>query len=86
MYHLLGDPPEGAPFPGLYVRRSDFLAQDAWLEHAGYRAVTLFDVWEHWHGRRALPAKPVVLTFDDGDSSVARSHCQSYVALAGPAC
>ena len=41
-------------------------------QHHGYRAVTLFDVWEHWHGRGALPRKPIVLTFDDGDSSVAR--------------
>ena len=85
MYHLLGDPPEGAPFPGLYVRRSDFLAQVAWLEHTGYRAVTLFDVWEHWHGRRALPPKPIVLTFDDGDSSVARFALPELRRLGWPA-
>jgi peptidoglycan/xylan/chitin deacetylase (PgdA/CDA1 family) len=42
----------------------------SWLERRGYRAVTLRAVWDAWHGDGVLPARPVVITFDDGYLSV----------------
>jgi peptidoglycan/xylan/chitin deacetylase (PgdA/CDA1 family) len=71
MYHELGAPPAGAPYPELYVREADFRAQIRWLRGHGYRAVTLRAVWEHWHGGRRLPRRPVVISFDDGFRSTA---------------
>lgn len=73
MYHVLGDPPPGAPFPQLYVSGADFAGQMRWLAHHGYTAVTLRSVWDHWHGRGSLPPRPVVVSFDDGYRSVAHS-------------
>lgn len=73
MYHVLGDPPAGAPFPQLYVSDSDFAGQMRWLARHGYTAVTLRSVWDHWHGRASLPPRPVVVSFDDGYRSVAHS-------------
>jgi peptidoglycan/xylan/chitin deacetylase (PgdA/CDA1 family) len=66
MYHVIGPRPAGAPFPDLYVSRADFARQLRWLASHRYHAVTLRDVHEYWHGRLALPRKPIVLTFDDG--------------------
>jgi peptidoglycan/xylan/chitin deacetylase (PgdA/CDA1 family) len=66
MYHAIGVPPAGAPYPELFVSRTAFGAQIASLAAAGYHAVTLRHVWQAWHGRAALPSKPVVLSFDDG--------------------
>ena len=66
MYHVIADPPASAPFPGLYVRRSELQAQVHWLAAAGYEAVTLGRVFDAWSGRATLPARPIVLTFDDG--------------------
>jgi len=66
MYHVVGTPPAGAPFPGLYVRRADFAAQLAWLRAHGYHAVSLRRVYDYWRRGFALPQRPVVLTFDDG--------------------
>jgi peptidoglycan/xylan/chitin deacetylase (PgdA/CDA1 family) len=66
MYHVIGSPPPGAPYPELYVSRRLFAAQIAALARAGYHAVTLDRVWRAWHGRAPLPPRPVVLTFDDG--------------------
>ena len=66
MYHVLADAPPDARYPELYVSPQDFLAQLDWLHRRGYTAVTLWDVWKHWHGHRRLPTKPVVITFDDG--------------------
>jgi peptidoglycan/xylan/chitin deacetylase (PgdA/CDA1 family) len=65
-FHVVGDPPPGAPTPGLYDSVATFRAQLAWLADHGYHAVALHDVYESWTHGKALPAKPVVLTFDDG--------------------
>ena len=70
MYHVIGDPPPGAAWPQLYVSTAEFAAQVAWLDRNGFEAVTLSDVWRAWHGGRALPPRPVVLTFDDGHRSI----------------
>jgi peptidoglycan/xylan/chitin deacetylase (PgdA/CDA1 family) len=70
MYHVLADPPPGAAWPQLYVSPGEFAAQVEWLAQHGYEAVTLTDVWRHWHAGGALPPRPVVITFDDGYRSV----------------
>jgi peptidoglycan/xylan/chitin deacetylase (PgdA/CDA1 family) len=65
-YHVLGAVPASAPYPELYVTRSDFSRQMDWLDEHGYQAVTLEEVEKAWYHGGALPAKPVVLSFDDG--------------------
>jgi len=66
MYHVLAEPPPNAPYPELYVKPADFTAQVAWLASQGYHAVTLQRVYDFWRGKRVLPPKPIVLSFDDG--------------------
>jgi peptidoglycan/xylan/chitin deacetylase (PgdA/CDA1 family) len=66
MYHVIGSPPAGAPYPELYVTRADFAAQVAWLRARGYHAVTLRRVFDSWRGAARLPERPIVLSFDDG--------------------
>ena len=66
MYHVVADPPRGAPYPLLYVAREELQQQVAWLQRAGYEAVTLGRVFDAWHGHATLPARPIVLSFDDG--------------------
>ena len=66
MYHVLANPPANAPYPELYVRPADFAAQVRWLAGQGYHAVSLRRVYDFWRGRRVLPPKPIVLSFDDG--------------------
>jgi peptidoglycan/xylan/chitin deacetylase (PgdA/CDA1 family) len=65
-YHVLGAAPAEAPYPELYVPRPDFHRQIGWLEAHGYQAVTLEEVESAWYHGGTLPAKPVVLSFDDG--------------------
>ncbi|MBX6351430.1 MAG: polysaccharide deacetylase family protein [Clostridia bacterium] len=67
MYHEIGTP--RGPWPELYVRPEDFAAQMAFLRDHGFRAITLAELLDAWAGRRALPAHPVVVTFDDGYAS-----------------
>ena len=71
MYHVIAAPPAGARYPQLYVSPRDFRSQVAWLALHGYTAVTLDQVWRAWHGAGTLPARPVVLSFDDGYASQA---------------
>ena len=66
MYHVIAPPLPGAPYPDLYVKPSDFSAQMRWLARHGYHAVTLQRVYDHWTEGRALPAHPIVISFDDG--------------------
>jgi peptidoglycan/xylan/chitin deacetylase (PgdA/CDA1 family) len=73
MYHVIGDPRAGAPYPQLYVSEREFRAQVRWLARHGYRAVTLRAVWEHWHRGKPLPRRPVVISFDDGYRSWAHA-------------
>jgi peptidoglycan/xylan/chitin deacetylase (PgdA/CDA1 family) len=77
MYHVIGEPPRSAPFPDLYVSRSDLRAQVRWLARNGYEAVTLGRVVDAWQGRATLPARPIVLSFDDGY----RSHVTSALPI-----
>lgn len=66
VYHALGPAPAGAPFPGLYVSYGDFKAEMAWLHSRGYQAVTIDEVMRAWYHGGTLPAKPIVITFDNG--------------------
>jgi peptidoglycan/xylan/chitin deacetylase (PgdA/CDA1 family) len=49
-----------------------FESQLEWLAANGYRVVRLSDVQAFLEGRRALPQRSVVITFDDGWESVYR--------------
>jgi peptidoglycan/xylan/chitin deacetylase (PgdA/CDA1 family) len=70
MYHVIAAPPAGAPFPGLYVRPSEFAAQMEALKRTGWYAVTLDQVQAYWqHGVSLGPGKPIVITFDNGYQS-----------------
>ena len=69
------------------MSRHDFVAQMRYLEARGYTAVTLSQVIAFWHGSGRLPAKPVVLSFDDGyrsDWRGRRAHLAAH-RLAGRA-
>lgn len=70
MYHsLLKDRSQA----GDYVLSPDVLARDLdWLLSHGYETVTVSDLVAYTEGRGDLPAKPVMLTFDDG-------HFNNYV-------
>lgn len=66
VYHDLGNPPPGQDYPGLYVSDSDFEAEMAWLHQQGYQAVTLDEMMNDFFHSGTLPAKPIVITFDNG--------------------
>lgn len=66
MYHVIAEPPAGAPYPELYVSAGDFGRQVGWLAQHGFHGVTLRDAYLHWSVGRALPSRPVVISFDDG--------------------
>jgi peptidoglycan/xylan/chitin deacetylase (PgdA/CDA1 family) len=59
-------PPAGDPYPGLYVSDGDFSSEMQWLHQHGYQAVTLNEVMNAWYHDGTLPAKPIVITFDNG--------------------
>ncbi len=68
MYHYIRENPDPGDRLGfnLSVAPSAFYQQLDWLAANGYHPVDLNDVREYFAGHRPLPAKPVVLTFDDG--------------------
>jgi peptidoglycan/xylan/chitin deacetylase (PgdA/CDA1 family) len=66
VYHELGTPPASEPYPGLYVSDRRFIVEMRWLHRHGYQAVTLDEVMRAWYHGGTLPARPVVITFDNG--------------------
>jgi len=61
MYHHIGDKKNW-----LYVRPEIFRQQMDYLLEKGYTTVTLGEVVAALNSGTSLPAKPIVLTFDDG--------------------
>lgn len=62
VYHNLGPQSKGR----LVLGAETFAQQMRYLKTEGYRVVTLADFVEWTQGRRQLPKRSVVLTFDDG--------------------
>lgn len=65
MYHQITPRPHPA-FRTYAVGVGEFARQMAWLARARYTAITLDALLAHRAGRGPLPARPVVITFDDG--------------------
>jgi peptidoglycan/xylan/chitin deacetylase (PgdA/CDA1 family) len=66
MYHLVGDPPPGAPYPGLYVSAASFDAQMHALHDAGWRTITAGQLGAAMAANRPVPTRTFVAMFDDG--------------------
>jgi peptidoglycan/xylan/chitin deacetylase (PgdA/CDA1 family) len=66
VYHDLGNAPASEPYPGLYMTDANFAQEMAWLHSQGYQAVTLDELMSAWYHGGTLPAKPIVITFDNG--------------------
>jgi len=84
MYHVIGAAPPGSRFPELFTRWRLFARQMRALHTAGYRAVTLDQVWRAWHGGAGLPRRPVVLSFDDGYRGQATEAARTLRGLRWP--
>ncbi len=70
MYHVINQPPSGAPFPGLYVAPEEFSEQMHALARAGFHAVTMDQLLAYWRNGTPLPeGHPIVLSFDNGYQS-----------------
>jgi peptidoglycan/xylan/chitin deacetylase (PgdA/CDA1 family) len=68
-YHYVRQPPsQWTDLMGyrLSVSPTDFAAQMSFLATSGFHPVDFNDVRAYFAGKRPLPAKPVVITFDDG--------------------
>ena len=91
MYH------EVAPHPAPAYRRftvtpGELAQQLEWLRARGYVTVGMDDVHAAWRGERALPRRPIVITFDDGGRAclehavpalVARGFTAMFYVVAG---
>jgi peptidoglycan/xylan/chitin deacetylase (PgdA/CDA1 family) len=68
MYHYISEPPPGADAYRieLSITPDIFRAHMQYLEDEGYTPVSLYDLDAALIRGAALPAKPVILTFDDG--------------------
>ncbi len=68
MYHYLSIPPKNADIyrKDLSVTPKNFEAQLAYLKENGYTTIHLQDLVYFLAGRRELPPKSIIITFDDG--------------------
>jgi peptidoglycan/xylan/chitin deacetylase (PgdA/CDA1 family) len=71
MYHRVEEIPPDAIFRTNFVRPTQFADQLAALRDWGYRSITFDDWLAHREHRTQPPARPLIITFDDGYRSVA---------------
>ena len=65
-YHQVTNRQLDPEFEVYNVPPDEFSAQLDYLQAQGYTTITLQDFMRVVHGKGVLPAKPIVLTFDDG--------------------
>jgi len=83
MYHYIPTPPSirtDRLGDNLSVSPGDFSAQMGWLALHGYHPIDFNDVRAYFAGRQPLPAKPVIITLDDGYADL---YTTAYPILAG---
>ncbi len=66
MYHKIGQPPPGSRLKPLWVSAAEFRQQMQYLKTNGYTALTFADLRDAEQGKKPMPPKPVLVTFDDG--------------------
>jgi len=68
MYHYLSEPPADANSirRDLSASPAQFEAHLAYLQQEGYQTITMRQLAYALSGQETLPAKPIVITFDDG--------------------
>lgn len=64
MYHVIGD--GSGSLQELYVNPGVFASQMEYLQANGYHTITMSELYDHWQEGTPLPARPIILTFDDG--------------------
>lgn len=71
MYHHVSSLPTHTQLDfGLTVTIADFNAQLTWMQKQGYHAITMTELFDAFYYGKALPSKPMILTFDDGYADV----------------
>ncbi len=71
MYHAVGHRPADGVY-GLSVSPGAFRTQMEILARRGFTPLTTATLGSHWRTGRALPDRPVLITFDDGYEGVHR--------------
>jgi peptidoglycan/xylan/chitin deacetylase (PgdA/CDA1 family) len=68
IYHYIRVNPDSRDGLGysLSVTPANFAAQMDWLAQNGYHTVTTAELVAYLRGERGLPARPIVISFDDG--------------------
>jgi len=66
MYHKFGDPPRGSTLAKLWVAAADFRRQMRYLKERGYTTLTFTELRDIELGKLQRPAKPCLVTVDDG--------------------
>ncbi len=66
LYHRITDGKPAGTKHGIYVPRDEFERQLEFLQRRGFSAINFFDIRAIIEGKKNIPDKPVMLTFDDG--------------------
>lgn len=71
MYHHISNLPTFNPLDySLTVTTTDFDAQLDWLQQQGYTSINMTELFDTLYYGKALPAHPMILSFDDGYKDV----------------
>ena len=66
VYHRVNDSDDNP----MTLKVADFDAQIKYLLDSGYHVISPDDLLDAWEADKALPANPIILTFDDGHADI----------------
>jgi peptidoglycan/xylan/chitin deacetylase (PgdA/CDA1 family) len=71
MYHHVSSLPTHDVLDySLTVTTTDFAAQLNWMQAQGYHTITMTELFDTFYYGKALPPKPMILSFDDGYADI----------------
>ena len=79
-HHVSSQPVRNYLDYGLTVTTTNFNAQLDWLQQQGYHSITQTELFDALYYGKALPAHPMILTFDDGYKDVYKNALPALLA------
>jgi len=84
-YHKIGNPPSDGWLTWNYIATEEFVSQLRWFQERGWKFISAATLLDGLNGAHPLPAKSLLITFDDAYESLLHSALPVLQRFSAPA-